>query len=244
MNYPISAVLRTGQELTNNGFPLFSFLALAGSQAASSAGSAISNNRQLRSQEQLSRESLNLDREQGLMRTGLEESLANPFRHQMDQAGSIARLDAMQNASYMPSSVQMPDRYAQYAPKLSGGFSFQMSPEARQSAGKLKQSVMAGRTAPSMTSPDNFGKTATLDLTSTADPTTDAAFSTGAPNRDSLGAPAAPKLRPPVTLGKFSPSARAHVNASRRAEDIAAFERSNPGWTVDNQGRVIRKARD
>jgi hypothetical protein len=77
-----------------------------------------------------------------------------------------------------------------------------------------------------MTSADNYGKTATLHLTGAADPTTDAAFSTEAPNRSTLGAPPAPRLPP--------------LEGSRRRERISEFEAQNPGWTVDGTGRVVR----
>lgn len=242
---PISASLRTGQVIkdattaTSAADALWLLSGLAG--AASGIGGAIAANRQRRSQEALSQASLDLDREQGLMRASYEESMADPFRHQLSQAGAMTDLDRIEHASYAPFTVGLPDRYAKYKPTISGGYSWQPSDEVRAGAGKLKQSVMAGNTAPSMTSPDNYGKTATLDLYSGADPRTPAAFASGAPNTTGLGAPAAPTLRTPITTGKGSQAWRDGKNAERRAQEIAQFERQHPGWTVDADGRVARK---
>jgi hypothetical protein len=149
----------------------------------------------------------------------------------------VGHLDRLEHASYAPASVQLPERYAQYKPQISGGYSYEESPEMTAAAGKLKQSVLAGRTAPSMTSPDNFGKTAALDLTGTADPRTDAAFSTGAPNRMTLGAPPAPQL--PSIDGSRR---KQFANMTRRRAQIQAFESQHPGWTVDRSGQVVRRA--
>ncbi len=219
--------------------PIPALIALMmGSQAATSVGGGIAANNQRKSQEQLSRESLALDREQGLMDTAARESELDPFRHQLDQAGALSKLDRLERASYSPVSVNLPDRYAQYKPTISGGYSYERSPEVKAAAGALKQNVLAGRTAPSMTSAENYGKTATLDLTGNADPRTDAAFSMGAPNRDSLGAPAAPAMAPLTALSKGKTAAK-----NKRAQEIAAFEAANPGWTIDETGRVSRIAR-
>lgn len=222
--------------------PLAALIAMSvGSQATSAIGSGISQNRQRKSQEQLSRDQLALEREQGLMDTAARENELNPFRHQLSQASSIASLDQMQNASYAPVSVQAPSRYAGYVPKVSGGFSWQPSQDVRDSAGALKQNVMAGRTAPSMTTPENYGKTATLDMNAVAggaNPATDAAFSSGAPTRAGLGAPTAPAMTAISGVGKQ------HMGTTAtRTREIAEFEQTNPGWTIDAVGRVTRKAR-
>jgi len=210
----------------------------AASKGVSAAGNAIAGNKQRQSEEALSREQLELDRQQGLMNTASNESMADPFRQQLSQAGAAAKLDRLQHASYSPVSVNVPARYAQYKPQVTGGYSYERSPEVRQAAGALKESVLAGRTAPSMTSPDNYGKTATLDLYSGQDPRTDAAFSNGAPNRTTLGAPNAPVLT--AITGRQGKAGMADRN--NRAKEITQFEAANPGWTVDDLGRVARKA--
>lgn len=229
--------------------PLAALIALQmGSQAVSAVGNGISQNRQRKSQEQLSREQLALEREQGLMDTASRENELNPFRQQLSQASSIASLDQMQNASYAPVSMQAPSRYASYVPKVSGGFSWQPSQDVRDSAGALKQNVMAGRTAPSMTTPDNYGKTATLDMNAVAggaNPATGAAFSNGP-----LIAPAtgiSDKLKKLTALtdraGQFGRGGLAAAATKIRTREIAEFEQTNPGWTIDAVGRVTRKAR-
>lgn len=213
-------------------------LLFAGAQGASAVGSGMQRGKERKAQEQLTREQMALERERDLRRTALDESLSDPFRHQLAQAGAVSRLDAMQNASFAPVSIDLPGRYAAFKPKMAGGFSWQPSDDVRQSAGALKQSVMAGRTAPSMTAPENYGKTATLNLLGGADPTTDAAFSMGAPVRTGLGVK--PEL--PDRLPAAQPKGKgSRVLARKRERDIAAFESANPGWTINELNQVVRK---
>lgn len=187
-----------------------------------------------------------LTRDMGTQDVAQAESMADPFRHQMAQAQGIARLDAMQNASYAPTQVTMPERYAAYAPKTMGGFSWEPSTDVRDSAGKLKQSVMAGRTAPTMTNPDNYGKTSALNLFGDADPRTDEAFASGAPSRAGGGgmAPEAPpdfhaamqslraKLPDDRTRALFD-KAVAKGGPAIQAAILKQFEMDYPGWTID-----------
>jgi hypothetical protein len=224
--------------------PLPLLLLMAGSQGASAAAGSIQASKARKSEEELSREKLALEREQGNQQTALQESTLDPFRQQMAQAGDMAKLDLLANASYTPTHVTPAARYASYVPQVSGGFSYQPSADVRAGAAKLKSSVMAGRGAPSATAPANYGKTSALNLFGTADPTTDAAFATGAPDRTNLAPPAAPVLDQPYRGGTDSALGKlAQGNANlRRQKQIAAFEAANPGWTVDPQtGQVIRK---
>lgn len=97
--------------------------------------------------------------------TALAESALNPFRHQLNQAETIGRLDMLEHASYAPVSITPPERYANRMPTITGGPSYAgPSDSTRQAAGALRRNVTAGQTAPSMTDPANFGRTATVDL--------------------------------------------------------------------------------
>lgn len=100
-------------------------------------------------------------------RVALEESMANPFRHQLAQAGSMQSLDFMERASYTkPTLSGRTTQVGRIAvPEVAGGFSYQRSPELISGAARLKQDVASGRHAPTMTDEKNFGKTAALDLT-------------------------------------------------------------------------------
>lgn len=115
------------------------------------------------------------------------ESELDPFRHQMDQAADIGKLDRLERASYKPVSVSMPagSPYAKYMPQTSGGYSYEKSPELIASASTLKKNVMAGNGAPSMTNPDNYGKTGAVDIfgvmAGKKDPTSSASFASGTP---------------------------------------------------------------
>lgn len=131
----------------------------------------------------------------------------------------------MANASYAPISITAPGSRANgYQPTLAGGSSYAPSADIRAGAAKLQQSVMAGRGAPSALSPANYGKTSALDLTGTADPTTDAAFATGVPDRTNLGAPAAPTLEQPYSgpTGSALSKVAAKSAAVRRQKQLAA----------------------
>lgn len=111
--------------------------------------------------------------------TASEESMANPFRHQVSQGRSALSLDAMERANFSPAQVTGgSSRYAGNKPTISGGFNYEISPELRAAAASLKASVLRGETAPTMTNPANYGRTAALQL----DP------ATGLPIAQSAGA--------------------------------------------------------
>lgn len=137
---------------------LGTLLLLAGAgSAASAAGSAISNNRNRESQEELTRERIASDERMQGRDLLLKESMANPFRHQAAQAATLAALDHLERSRYSPVRLSAPARYAGYVPELSGGFSYERSPEVTASAGALKRDVMAGHRAPSVVPPGLAG---------------------------------------------------------------------------------------
>lgn len=98
------------------------------------------------------------------------ESMANPFRQQASQAATIGALDRQERGTYTPAKLASSNKYAGYVPQMSGGYSYEKSPELRASAGALKTDVMAGHTAPTMTNPANYGKTAALSLDANGNP--------------------------------------------------------------------------
>jgi hypothetical protein len=114
-----------------------------------------------------------------------DESKLDPFRQQMAQAGDISKLDRLERATYKPVSISAAPGYEQYVPHLFGGASYEKSPELIQSAAALKRNIMGGNVAPTMTNPDNYDKTAALNLLAMAaagqDPGTVHASGVGGP---------------------------------------------------------------
>lgn len=94
-----------------------------------------------------------------------EEGALDPFRQQVQQGNAISWLDRMERERLDPVNFDFSGNpYASYIPKMSGGYSYEQSPELRSSAAALKKNVMSGAVAPSMTDPANYGRTAALNL--------------------------------------------------------------------------------
>jgi hypothetical protein len=101
--------------------------------------------------------------------TASEEASLDPFRQQLYQGNAISWLDRMERERLDPINFDWSGNpYAHFIPQMSGGYSYEQSPELRQSAADLKRNVMSGMTAPSMTDPANYGRTAALNLLATA----------------------------------------------------------------------------
>lgn len=105
-----------------------------------------------------------LDRELARQSLGLQESGMNPFRHQVDQARSLSSLDRLARSRYTPVQMQATGPYASHVPEMSGGYSYEKSPELVSDALRLQQDVRAGRVAPTQTNPLNLGQTGVLNL--------------------------------------------------------------------------------
>ncbi len=147
--------------------------------------------------DQLAAQQQQLTKDQANQQVALKETTLDPFRQQMSQAGDISALDRLQLGSYTPVHLTAAPGYEKYVPQMTGGFSYQKSPELISSAAALKQNIMGGNVAPTMTDPTNYGKTAALNLVSMAangvDPSTInasggpprsvSAYTTGLPNR-------------------------------------------------------------
>lgn len=166
---------------------------LAGASAASGIAGSISSNKQAKTAEQLAREKMAQDAAMQTQDIASKENTLDPFRQQLAQAKDIGQLDLMERASYSPTKLTPSGPYASYVPQMSGGFSYTKSPELTASAAALKRNVMAGRTAPTMTDPNNYGRTAALDLVSLASSGADPATVGGtAPAAGARGVSTAP----------------------------------------------------
>jgi hypothetical protein len=146
-----------------------------------------------------------------------DESGDDPFRQQLAQAGALGRLDAMGNATFAPRTIAPPARYAGSMPTIGGGFSWQPSAQLQGDARALQTSVRAGRTAPTMANPANYGRTAALDLVSIA------------AGRGDPTAPVAP-----------SQAGGGLAGGMLRQQQVRQFEREHPGWTLDAAGQPVR----
>jgi hypothetical protein len=137
---------------------------LLGADVAANAATGIAGSISARKNQ---KKQLEAEKELANQKVALEESGMNPFRQQLQQGKAIAGLDMLERASYAPTQVNLPagSRYGGNVPQFTGGFNYTKSPELTSSAGRLKTDVMAGHTAPSMTNPANYGRTAALNLT-------------------------------------------------------------------------------
>lgn len=130
-------------------------------------GNASENERQ-RKQIQASKEAQQVaeqgSNQRAAQSTALSESLADPFRGQRSQIDIAGLLDFLENAQYSPVSLTGAPEYAQYKPSMSGGFTYQRSPELRAAAKALKETVFNGQTAPTMTDPANYGMSGAMNI--------------------------------------------------------------------------------
>lgn len=151
------------------GIPALALLALGyGAQGLTDAMESSASKKQ---QDKLTKQQLAAEKARGDQSTALQESLANPFRHQAAQATTASALDRLERGSYTPARLSLPSNpYAKYVPQVNGGFSYEKSPELVAAAHNLKGDVLAGHTAPTMTDPMNFGRTATLRLDANGNP--------------------------------------------------------------------------
>lgn len=131
-----------------------------GALAAYSSSKNRSQDRELREDEN------EMSEAQALQRTALQESIANPFRHQRDQAASLTSLDMLQRFGQGGRHITPPSNVAPFAGNVRPGY--QPSDRMRADAGRLYDDVAAGHTAPTMTDPANYGKTGAVNLSAPA----------------------------------------------------------------------------
>jgi hypothetical protein len=120
--------------------PLIMGLAMGAGEASSAIGG--------RSARRDARDENALDRELQERRMALDESMANPFRHQLNQARSVNMLEGMANSSYTRPQLSSGGAYGQSRPTFEGGFSFESGPEGPAAARALQGTVMRGLTRP------------------------------------------------------------------------------------------------
>lgn len=124
-------------------FPLIPIL-IAAAMGATETSRQISDRRNRND----SNEQSELDRDLSRDRLAFDQSMANPFRHQLNQARSINVLEGMGNSSYTRPQVTAGGAYGQSAPQVSGGFSFESGPDGPAAARALQGTVMRGMTRP------------------------------------------------------------------------------------------------
>lgn len=143
--------------------PTSLILGLGGGLANGIAGSIANINNQNR-QAQAQQEANQLSRDTNTLDVAKSEETLDPFRQQMDQAGDLAKLDQLQHASFHRVNVAPDPMYASSVPQVSGGFSYEKSPQLLSDAAALQKNIEGGNVAPTMTDPTNYGKTGTLNL--------------------------------------------------------------------------------
>lgn len=162
-------------------------LSSIGAKAFSGIAGSRSSRKDREAGERLTRERIASDERLSAQDLAFKESLADPFRQQMSQAKALRKLDMLERARYRPTRLTPAAPYASYVPEVSGGFSYEQSPELTQDAAALKRNVRGGNVAPTMTNPANYGRTSTLDLIRMAadgvDPATVRAGARGGPRR-------------------------------------------------------------
>jgi hypothetical protein len=128
--------------------------------AGGAAASLYTANRNRTQDRELREDENQMTEEQHLRQTALNESLADPFRHQVDQNRALGRLDAI--TQFQRPTITAPANVAPYMGQVSGGY--QPSAQMQDAARKLFGDVASGHTAPSMTDPANYGRTAAVNL--------------------------------------------------------------------------------
>lgn len=166
--------------------------------------------------EQMTREGIQANRESDVRDLAFKESTLDPFRQQAQQAGAMSKLDRLERGAYAPVQLKAAPGYEGYVPTMTGGFSYEKSPELRAGAGALKRNVMGGNVAPSMTNPENYGKTAALDLLSIA--------SAGADPGKVNGAAGAPRSTSAYTEGVQTRTAGGLGTSETRATDVSVAQ--------------------
>lgn len=136
--------------------------AAAGGTSAIAGGIAAKNKN--KTDAQLAADQLAATKAIANQRVAADESMADPFRQQLAQGADISKLDQLERAKFSPVHLGADPNYASHELPRAGGFSYEKSPELISSAAALKQNVMAGHAAPTMTDPNNFGRTAALNL--------------------------------------------------------------------------------
>lgn len=166
------------------GLPAWAYGAIA--SGATAAAGLYASKKQSDAAKQMSEEEIKLKQQE----LALQQSQLNPFRTQAAQAATAGVLDRMQNGAYTPVSVQAPARYAASVPQISGGYSYQKSPELVHGAQVLKNSVLSGQGAPNMLDPNNAGITNTIN--------------TMDPNVTGTGGSSSPTAAPPSLSNDFN----------------------------------------
>jgi hypothetical protein len=139
---------------------------------------AVVANRNSRRQSEDAADDREMTEEQHLRQTALQESLADPFRHQQNQSRALTSLDMLQHLG-KGRTITPPANVAPYAGNVQR--SYAPSQTLRDHAALLYNNVAGGNTAPTMTDPANYGRTAAVNLNA------------GQPGGGGAGAPMTPE---------------------------------------------------
>jgi hypothetical protein len=148
--------------------PLLAWLAMGAGQGVLGE---LDNNANRNQQDKLTAAQIAAQKQARDQATALQESLANPFRHQAAQISTASALDETANGRYTPVHLAAPSGMEKYMPQMSGGYSYEKSPAIINAATAAERDVLAGHTAPTMTDPMNYGRTAVLSLDANGNPT-------------------------------------------------------------------------
>ncbi|MGE0590927.1 MAG: hypothetical protein AB7G23_03105 [Vicinamibacterales bacterium] len=130
-------------------FPLIPLLFM-GAQAAGNVASNISGRRAQREQNaaQMEIERMRDKRERELQaeQIAFQESQLNPYRRELDQAGTLGRLSLMAGARYNgPQDTRTSSTYGTSRPSSGSSFSFQTDPLVSMAASAMRDHVLSGR---------------------------------------------------------------------------------------------------
>jgi hypothetical protein len=157
--------------------PIIAAMIASGASAGASAYSAKKDRDQALANANANRA---LTEDQFTKDLAFRESMANPFRQQRSQVTTLAGLDMLEGMDRQSGPAIGDVPYAR--PDLAQGIP-KLTPETLMAIAAARQSIMAGRTAPSQTYAGNNGRTATMDLygvgSGRLNPTLDEAFSNG-----------------------------------------------------------------
>lgn len=123
-------------------FPLMPLLGLAGGIFGGLSGAS-----QARQDRELTREQLQQREWEAMMRTRLEESAMDPYRHQRAQAGGMMAMDRFARGTYTPVKLNLGQGGRL---ERTGGYDYTMPDDVRQALLLLRDSIMQGQTAPSV----------------------------------------------------------------------------------------------
>lgn len=154
------------------------------------AATIYANSRRDKRNAEIDEQELEQSAENNRRNTALQESLANPFRHQRDQLAGLYTIDRLRQFGSGGARVTPPANVAPYTGRMAPGY--RPSPSMTSTLDALEASLRRGQGAPTMTDPANYGRTGAVNI--------DAYAQNGQPSLAGLpGAPASATPRDPMS---------------------------------------------